>query len=182
MGVEGAVDNSSVEEMLKDMEDPVEDLVEEKIEPTFDIENKDVLQWIIDDQQIDDIPMIENSQQEPTPAIHTVSVNLPEHFAPSFFLEEIPQDSQPLIEVKKEDMGEDEKYRKMRYQNNEASRKCRLNRKRKLVDMEEEYELLQEKNTFLKSRLEEMENEVKVWKKKLLSDISNNVVKKSFQF
>jgi len=180
--VEGTVDNSSVDEILRNMEDQVEVLVEKNTEPTFDIENKDVLQWIIDDQQIDDIPMIENSQQEPTPAIHTVSINLPEHSAPSFFLEEIPQHSQPIIEVKNEDLREDEKYRKMRNQNNEASRKCRLNRKRKLADMEEEYELLQEKNTFLKSRLEEMENEVKVWKKKLLSDISNTSLKKSFMF
>jgi len=180
--VEGTVDNSSVEDILKNMEDPVEVLVEKNTESTFDIENKDVLQWIIDDQQIDDIPMIENSQQEPTPAIHTVSINLPEHSAPSFFLEEIPQHLQPIIEVKNEDLREDEKYRKMRNQNNEASRKCRLNRKRKLADMEEEYELLQEKNTFLKSRLEEMENEVKVWKKKLLSDISNTSIKKSFMF
>jgi len=170
--VEGTEDNSSVEEVL----------VEKNTEPLFDIEYKDVLQWIIDDQQIDEIPMIENSQQEPTPAIHTVLINLPEHSAPSFFLEEIPQQSKPIIEVKNKDLREDEKYRKMRNQNNEASRKCRLNRKRKLADMEEEYELLQEKNTFLKSRLEEMENEVKVWKKKLLSDISNTSIKKSFMF
>merc|ERR1719315_534375 len=124
--------------------------------------------------------MIDNSEQAPD--IHTVSINLPEISAPTFVFEEIPQQSQPIIEIKNEDLREDEKYRKMRNQNNEASRKCRMNRKRKLADMEEEYELLQEKNTFLKSRLEEMENEVKLWKKKLLSDISNNRVKKSFQF
>merc|ERR1712073_278132 len=77
------------------------------------------------------------------------------------------------VEVKTEDLGEDEKYRKMRIQNNEASRKCRLNRKRKQEDMEEECKLLEERNVFLKSRLEEMEHEVKVWKKKLLSDIAS---------
>merc|ERR1712153_180989 len=170
--VEGTVDNTSVEETLMTVEEPVEVVVEEAAEPTFDIENNDVLKWIIDDQQIDDLPIFDNSQPELTPALHSVSVNLPE--TTSFFLEEIPEASQSIkVEVKTEDLGEDEKYRKMRSQNNEASRKCRMNRKRKQEDMEEEVDLLQERNAFLKSRMEEMEQEVKLWKKKLLSDIKN---------
>eukprot|EP00092_Neocalanus_flemingeri_P004828 GFUD01005196.1.p1 GENE.GFUD01005196.1~~GFUD01005196.1.p1 ORF type:complete len:323 (+),score=92.49 GFUD01005196.1:318-1286(+) len=182
--VEGTVNTTYVEEILINVEEPVEVVVEESGEVTFDIENNDVLKWIIDDQQIDDLPIFDNSQPEQTPAIHSISLNLPESSATtSFFLEEISEASQPIkIEVKTEELGEDEKYRKMRSQNNEASRKCRLNRKRKLGDMEGEFELLQERNTFLKARLEEMEQEVKAWKKKLLSDISNTSTKTSFQF
>jgi len=89
--------------------------------------------------------------------------------------------SQTKVKVKSEDLGEDEKYRKMRIQNNEASRKCRQNRKRKQQDMEEECKLLEERNVFLKSRLEDMEEEVKVWKKKLLMDIKNTSAQ-MFQF
>jgi len=181
--VEGNVDNV-VEEILLNVEEPVEVVVEEVIEPTFDIENQDVLKWIIDDQHIDDLPIFDNSQTDLTQLFHTVPVDLLESSArTSFFVEAIPETSQSIKEeVKTEELGEDEKYRKMRFQNNEASRKCRFNRKRKLVDMEEECDLLQERNTFLKSRLDDMEQEVKAWKKKLLSDISNNSTKKSFQF
>merc|ERR1712173_204259 len=108
--------------------------------------------WIIDDQQIDNLPILENSQLEAT----------------EFILQEIVLPVE--VKVKTEELGEDEKYRKMRIQNNEASRKCRLNRKRKQEDMEEECKLLEERNVFLRSRLEEMEQEVKAWKKKLLTD------------
>ena len=172
--VEGTVEHENVEENL--MEPPLESVGEEYPEATFEIENNDVLKWIIDDQQIDDLPILNNSQVEPTPFIHTIPLALPESSATTTFLmEEIPLTSQPIkIEVKTEDLREDEKYRKMRCQNNEASKKCRINRKRKQGDMEEECELLQERNVFLKSRLEEMEQEVKAWKKKLLSDIANN--------
>jgi len=180
--VEGTVQQENVEELLINVEEPVELMVEGSTKQTFDVETNDVLKWIIDDQQIDDLPIFENSQPEVTPAIHTVPVNLPESSTATFFVEEIPTLSQfDKIEVKTEDLGEDEKYRKMRSQNNEASRKCRMNRKRKQQDMEEECELLQERNTFLKTRLEEMEQEVKLWKKKLLSDIKNTSTP-SFQF
>jgi len=172
--VEGTVEIENVEEILMNVEEPVEFMDEEITKQTFDVETNDVLKWIIDDQQIDDLPIFENSQPEVTPAIHTVPVNLPESSIGTFFVEEIPEISQlTKVEVKTEDLGEDEKYRKMRSQNNEASKKCRMNRKRKQEEAEEECELLQERNTFLKSRLAEMEQEVKLWKKKLLSDIKN---------
>jgi len=48
--------------------------------------------------------------------------------------------------------------------------------------MEEECELLQQRNEFLKMRVEEMEKEVKAWKKKLLSDIKNNSSVKTWSF
>merc|ERR1711970_1444391 len=169
--VEGTTDIVTAEEVLFTFEAPVEHLTEEAPESNFDIEANDVLKWIIDDQQIEDLPIFEHSQPEEISALHTVAVTLPEQ---PFTIAEISEASAPVeIEVKTEDLGEDEKYRKMRIQNNEASRKCRLNRKRKHQDMEEECKLLEERNVFLKTRLEEMEQEVKVWKKKLLSDIKN---------
>jgi len=180
--VEGTLQIGNVEELLINVEEPVELMVEESTKQTFDVETNDVLKWIIDDQQIDDLQIFENPQPEVTTEMHTVPVNLPESSTTAFFVEEIPEISQlTKVEVKTEDLGEDEKYRKMRSQNNEASRKCRMNRKRKQQDMEEECELLQERNTFLKSRLEEIEQEVKLWKKKLLSDIKNTSTL-SFQF
>jgi len=180
--VEGTLQIGNVEELLINVEEPVELMVEESTKQTFDVETNDVLKWIIDDQQIDDLQIFENPQPEVTTEMHTVPVNLPESSTTTFFVEEIPEISQlTKVEVKTEDLGEDEKYRKMRSQNNEASRKCRMNRKRKQQDMEEECELLQERNTFLKSRLEEIEQEVKLWKKKLLSDIKNTSTL-SFQF
>eukprot|EP00090_Calanus_glacialis_P039639 TRINITY_DN68_c0_g1_i1.p1 TRINITY_DN68_c0_g1~~TRINITY_DN68_c0_g1_i1.p1 ORF type:complete len:322 (-),score=108.44 TRINITY_DN68_c0_g1_i1:80-1045(-) len=180
--VEGTAEIENVEELLINVEEPVEFMDEEITKQTFDVETNDVLKWIIDDQQIDDLPIFEISKSEVTPAIHTIPVNLPEFSIGTFFVEEIPEISQlTKVDIKTEDLGEDEKYRKMRSQNNEASKKCRMNRKRKQQDAEEEYELLQERNTFLKSRLEEMEQEVKLWKKKLLSDIKNTSTL-SFQF
>jgi len=171
--VEGTVENTNTEVILLNFGETMEQLVEEVPEQTFDIETNDVLKWIIDDQQIDDLPIFDHSQPEETSALHNVPVNISESTTP-FFMTEIPEISQfTKVEIKTEDLGEDEKYRKMRSQNNEASRKCRMNRKRKQQDMEEEVDLLQERNAFLKSRMEEMEQEVKLWKKKLLSDIKN---------
>jgi len=146
-------------------------------ESTFDIENNDVLKWIIDDQQIDDLPILENAQLEETQAIHSIPLSNKVQTT-DFILQEIVLPVK--VEVKTEDLGEDEKYRKMRSQNNEASRKCRLNRKRKQEDMEEECKLLEERNVFLKSRMEEMEQEVKAWKKKLLTDIASTSQNKQF--
>merc|ERR1712038_1555207 len=142
-----------------------------------DFENNDILKWIINDQEIDDLPSIDqtnNENEHKQEALVDLSKT-----SPTFFIEEIL--SEPIkVEVKTEELGEDEKYRKMRLQNNESSRKCRLKRKKKEQDMEKECELLQQRNEFLKMRVEEMEKEVKAWKKKLLSDIKNNSYLKSF--
>jgi len=160
--VEPIIDEQNVSKVT------IETVDEKNAESTFHIEDNDVLKWIIDDQRIDDLPNLENSQTEETP--HTTQ-GLQTLETTEILIEEL---TLPVnVEVKTEDLGEDEKYRKMRIQNNEASRKCRLNRKRKHQDMEEECKLLEERNVFLKTRLEEMEQEVKVWKKKLLSDIKN---------
>merc|ERR1712046_529834 len=78
----------------------------------------------------------------------------------------------PVSEVKIELLSEDEKYRKMRVQNNEASKRCRANRKRKHLEMEEEVVSLQERNVELREKMAAMEAEVKMLKRRLLSDIS----------
>merc|ERR1719333_396954 len=146
----------------------IETVDENHPELAFQFENNDVLKWIIDDQRIDDLPILEIN-----------SIPLPEDSATREII--VQELSLPVKkEVKTEDLGEDEKYRKMRIQNNESSRKCRLNRKRKQQDMEEECKLLEERNVFLKSRVEEMEKEAKVWKQKLLSDISSTSHSKYF--
>merc|ERR1712013_981914 len=128
--------------------------------------------------QIDDLPILENSQLEETQSTHSIPVSNDSETT-EFILQEIVLPVE--VKVKSEDLGEDEKYRKMRIQNNEVSRKCRQNRKRKQQDMEEECKFLEDRNVFLKSRLEDMEKEVKVWKKKLLMDIKNTSAQ-MFQF
>jgi len=171
--VEGAEEDSTTEEVLFTLQAPVHHIAEEAPQSSFDIETNDVLQWIIDDQQIEDLPIFEECKAEVSPELHNDPVSLSQEVSKI--------SSQTNFKVKSEDLGEDEKYRKMRIQNNEASRKCRQNRKRKQQDMEEECKLLEERNVFLKSRLEDMEQEVKVWKKKLLMDIKNTSAQ-TFQF
>merc|ERR1712126_597064 len=61
-----------------------------------------------------------------------------------------------LIEEVKE-----EKYRRMREQNNRASQACRAKRKRKLAEEEQELTTLQEKNIHLQAVFKSMQEEVK---------------------
>merc|ERR1712054_504883 len=78
--------------------------------------------------EIDDLPSIDQANIE-NEHNHEAHVDLSKT-SPTFFIEEIS--SEPIkIEVKTEELGEDEKYRKMRLQNNESSRKCRLKKKKK---------------------------------------------------
>jgi len=121
-----------------------------------DIENKDLLQWIMDDQNIE----------------VSFETELPEPKHPEFF-----------IEVKDEtsELNDQEKYRKMRDQNNEASRRCRQNKKRKLAEVEKEAEILEKRNKELRVQLEEMEAEVALLKRNLLTDISRKN-KRYFEF
>jgi len=174
--VEGNVENQVDEHNMTS--NVTTDIVGERYpESTFHIEDNDVLKWIIDDQQIDDIPILENSLLKETQAFESIPLS-DKSKTTEFILQELVLPVK--VEVKTEDLGEDEKYRKMRIQNNEASRKCRQNRKRKQQDMEEECKILEERNFFLKSRLEEMEQEVKAWKKKLLTDIASTSQNKQF--
>jgi len=62
------------------------------------------------------------------------------------------------VAVLREDSSD--KYRRMRDLNNAASKRCRLNRKRKMGDMEEEEEELKEKNMRLQIQVQQLEKTV----------------------
>merc|ERR1712072_629421 len=134
-------------------------------------ENIDILQWIVEDQDIDPLAACEVAQPEQPAEAKRVSVIVPVNSpSTSFYINPVEQEE---VKVKLEPLGEDEKYRKMRNQNNEASKRCRENRKRKAKEMEEELEFLEEKNQKLKETFESMEREVKAMKRRLLSNISS---------
>jgi len=76
------------------------------------------------------------------------------------------------VYVRLED-SEDQKYRRMRDLNNEASKRCRQNRKNKFIAVEIEMEYLEEKNKELKFKVRKMEEIVATLKKKFISDIAN---------
>merc|ERR1711876_105222 len=136
-------------------------------EDPLEIENVDLLQWIVNDQAIAvQEDMTENAAVQKMitkTEVERVSVIVPvTSLSPPV----------PVSEVKIELLSEDEKYRKMRVQNNEASKRCRANRKRKHLEMEEEVVSLQERNIELREKMAAMEAEVKMLKRRLLSDIS----------
>jgi len=134
-------------------------------------ENIDILQWIVEDQDIDPLAACEVAQPEQPAEAKRVSVIVPVSSpSTSFYINPVEQEE---VKVKLEPLGEDEKYRKMRSQNNEASKRCRENRKRKAKEMEEELEFLEKKNQKLKETFESMEREVKAMKRRLLSNISS---------
>merc|ERR1712045_892939 len=128
----------------------------------LEIENMDLLKWIVNDQEIS------TEIEEPKPKValqeaERVSVIVPV-VSQQFRIES--------LEIKTENLSEDEKYRKMRHQNNEASKRCRANRKRKHQETEEELEMLAQRNVVLRAQMDEMEREVRELKSKLLTDIT----------
>merc|ERR1719418_81813 len=58
----------------------------------------------------------------------------------------------------------DFKYNRMRELNNAASKRCRINRKRKFQDMEEEQTLLAARNMELKNTVADLESQVTKFK------------------
>jgi hypothetical protein len=70
------------------------------------------------------------------------------------------------------DRGGVVKYRRMRDLNNEASKRCRQNRKRKQSGLEVEAEALQKRNAVLKARCLKMETLVERMKKQFLKRIA----------
>merc|ERR1711902_185990 len=72
-----------------------------------------------------------------------------------------------LIEEVKE-----EKDRRMREQNNRASQACRAKRKRKLAEEEQELTILHEKNIHLQAVFKSMQEEVALYKKRILEQVS----------
>merc|ERR1719198_2076416 len=71
-----------------------------------------------------------------------------------------------------EELTEEEKYRRMREQNNRASQACRAKRKRKLAEEEQELTTLQEKNIHLQAVFKSMQEEVALYKKRILEQVS----------
>merc|ERR1711923_95155 len=112
-------------------------------------QNIDILKWIVEDQDIDPV-------SSPSTA---------------FYINALPEKEEKEVKVKMENLTEDEKYRRMRLQNNDASKRCREKRKRKQQDMEEELIFLQNKNQSLKDKVELMEREVRAMKRRLLDDV-----------
>merc|ERR1712117_855798 len=85
-------------------------------------ETDDLLKWIMDDNQIADFNF------------------------PNEEVKEEATKANKRSRVKMEELTEEEKYRRMREQNNRASQACRAKRKRKLAEEEQELTTLQEKN------------------------------------
>merc|ERR1711941_145651 len=137
-------------------------------------ENIDILQWIVEDQEIDPLSSCKVSPSEQTEEVKRVSVIVPVSSpSTSFFIDTIKEEEEEKeVKVKVENLTEDEKYRRMRVQNNDASKRCREKRKRKHQEMEEELEFLQSKNQTLLDKVASMEREVRAMKKRLLTDIS----------
>jgi len=136
-------------------------------------QNIDILKWIVEDQDID--PISANEVSEQAEEVKRVSVIVPVS-SPStaFYINALTEEEEEEeVKVKVENLTEDEKYRRMRVQNNDASKRCREKRKRKHQEMEEELKFLEDKNQKLKDKVELMEREVRAMKRRLLDDISS---------
>jgi len=118
----------------------------------------DLLEWIINDSKIEEF----NFSQEAT---ITTS---------NFVLE--PLKEEEVVEKRKrikiEQLTEEEKYRRMREQNNRASQLCRAKRKRKRVEEEDELTILSKRNQELRNHLEKMEEQVAEYKKNILKQVT----------
>jgi len=133
-------------------------------------QNIDILKWIVEDQDID--PVSSSEVPEQSEDVKRVSVIVPiSSPSTAFYINALPEKEEKEVKVKMENLTEDEKYRRMRLQNNDASKRCREKRKRKQQDMEEELIFLQDKNQSLKDKVELMEREVKAMKRRLLDDV-----------
>merc|ERR1719382_1337468 len=130
-------------------------------------ESDDLLKWIMDDTQIADFAFPDEVEQATT----------------SFLIEEVKTEEVEEAEeppkvkrsrIKMEELTEEEKYRRMREQNNRASQACRAKRKRKLAE-EEELTILQQKNIQLQTLLKNMEKEVASYKKRILEQVTAGV-------
>lgn len=131
-------------------------------------ESDDLLKWIMDDTQIADFAFPDEVEQATT----------------SFLIEEVKTEEVEEAEeppkvkrsrIKMEELTEEEKYRRMREQNNRASQACRAKRKRKLAEEEEELTILQQKNIQLQTLLKNMEKEVASYKKRILEQVTAGV-------
>merc|ERR1711936_1345082 len=133
-------------------------------------EADDLLKWIMDDNQIADFNF-PNEVEEATTSF------LIEGMKVEMVKEEMGEATKAnkRSRVKMEELTEEEKYRRMREQNNRASQACRAKRKRKLAEEEQELTTLQEKNIQLQTLLKNMEKEVASYKKRILEQVTAGV-------
>merc|ERR1711971_1267758 len=127
------------------------------VEPS---ETDDLLKWIMDDTQIANFAFPDEVEEATT----------------SFLIQEVKVKVETKkakrSRIKMEDLTEEEKYRRMREQNNRASQACRAKRKRNLAEEETELAILQQKNIQLQAVLQDMEKEVASYKKRILEQVS----------
>merc|ERR1712209_68517 len=122
-------------------------------------ETDDLLKWIMDDNQIADFNFPNEAEEATT----------------SFLIDEVKEEATKTNKrgrVKMEELTEEEKYRRMREQNNRASQACRAERKRKLAEEEQELTTLQEKNIHLQAVFKSMQEEVALYKKRILEQVA----------
>merc|ERR1711933_121701 len=130
-------------------------------------ETDDLLKWIMDDTQIADFAFPDEVEEATT----------------SFLIKEVKVEEEKTEKVeeatkakrsriKMEELTEEEKYRRMREQNNRASQACRAKRKRKLAEEEQELTTLQEKNIHLQAVFKSMQEEVALYKKRILEQVA----------
>ena len=119
-------------------------------------EADDLLKWIMDDNQIADFNF-PNEVEEATTSFLIKGMKV------EVMKEEMGEATKAnkRSRVKMEELTEEEKYRRMREQNNRASQACRAKRKRKLAEEEQELTSLQEKNIRLQAVFKSMQEEVK---------------------
>lgn len=130
-------------------------------------ETDDLLKWIMDDTQIANFAF-PDEVEEATTSFLIQEVKVEEEKT-----EEVEEASQAKrSRIKMEELTEEEKYRRMREQNNRASQACRAKRKRKLAEEETELAILEQKNIQLQAVLKDMEKEVASYKKRILEQVS----------
>merc|ERR1712213_117992 len=117
-------------------------------------ETDDLLKWIMDDNQIADFNFPNEAEEATT----------------SFLIEEVKEEATKAN--KRSRVKVEEKYRRMRKQNNRASQACRAKRKRKLAEEEQELTTLQEKNIHLQAVFKSMQEEVALYKKRILEQVA----------
>merc|ERR1712079_759396 len=128
-------------------------------------EADDLLKWIMDDNQIADFNFPNEVEEATT----------------SFLIKEVKVEmgkatkANKRSRVKMEELTQEEKYRRMREQNNRASQACRAKRKRKLAEEEQELTTLQEKNIHLQAVFKSMQEEVALYKKRILEQVTAGV-------
>merc|ERR1711963_591837 len=114
-------------------------------------ETDDLLKWIMDDNQIADFNFPNEAEEATT----------------SFLIEEVKEEATKANKrsrVKMEESTEE--------QNNRASQACRAKRKRKLAEEEQELTTLQEKNIHLQAVFKSMQEEVALYKKRILEQVA----------